>query len=460
MQDKPRFARHVVLALLVIAWVAASAASIRQRELEWLRYIRIDVVWMQALLLAVGIYSAILVSVGTFSRSCRRPPAAPAEHFVSIVVPAKDEEAVIEATVRTLCALDYADESGRACYEVIVVDDHSTDQTAAILSRLAAELPLRAVQTPDGSVGKAAALNFGFAQARGDVVAVFDADARVASDFLRVMVPHLSGERVGGVQSRLLAYNGEQNEVTRKQDGEYRLFLHGVQQGRQLTGGMVMLIGNGLLLRRAAFDEVGGWNEEALTEDIDLSIRLHLAGWTVRYTQDAVVWQEAVPSLRQYIRQRSRWMEGGMLCLGEYLPSILFGRASLFRRLDMFLILAGGQIFALSLITTNLFGLPRLLGSLVLYLHLPDWFTKLVWLVGLAAALVSALKVSRWRPADAVKLLVRFSVFSLLTPLLAMLAAEQYVRRAFTGRFSWTKTAHGMSDAARRWVAAGSDDEA
>jgi 1,2-diacylglycerol 3-beta-glucosyltransferase len=454
-------ARHVVLVLLALSWIIAAASSVRIRDLTWLQYLRIDLVWLQVLLLGVGIYGTFLVVAGTFTRPSKRGAGARADdHFVSIVVPAKNEAAVIEPTVRSLCALDFADGTGRSRYEVIVVDDGSTDGTGAILTQLTTELPLRIVRTADGSIGKAAALNLATAHARGDLLAVFDADARVAPDYLRLMVSHLTDDRVGGVQGRRAIYNGTQNQLTRKQEEEYRLFLHASQQARALTGGMVTLVGNGLLVRRAALDDVGGWNEEALTEDIDLSFRLHLWGWTIAYCPDALIWEEAVPTLREYVRQRSRWVEGGMFCLGEHLPAILFARFGLFKRVDMVLFLTGSLIFALSAITTNLFSVPRLLGSLVLYFQLPWWLTKLVWIGGSAVLVISALHATRWRLGHAVMLLVRFAVFSLVTPVCAVIAGFRYVRRAVTGRLVWDKTAHGGSAAARSWVTMPSEEDA
>jgi cellulose synthase/poly-beta-1,6-N-acetylglucosamine synthase-like glycosyltransferase len=460
MEAKPRSARHLVLVLLALIWVVATASSIRYRDLTWLQYLRIDLAWLQALLLVVGLYGTLLLVVGTFFRSRARSVAvSPDDHFVSIVVPAKNEESVIAPTLRGLCALDFAGSSGAPRYEVIVVDDRSTDGTGAVLARLSAELPIRVLRTGERSIGKAAALNLATSQARGDLIAVFDADARVAPDYLRLMLSRLSDERVAGVQGRRAIYNSMQNQLTRKQDEEYRLFLHAVQLARQIMGGMVTFVGNGLLLRREALADAGGWNEEALTEDVDLSMRLQLAGWEIMYCEDAVVWEEAVSTLREYVRQRTRWVEGGMFCLGEHLPAIVFGRTGVFRRLDMVLFLTGSLIFAMSMVTSNLFGVPRLLGSLVLYLQLPWWLTRLVWVGGSAVLLVSALRATRGRFLDALMLLVRFAGFSVLTPLCAVIAGVRYVRRAMTGTLVWEKTAHGVSDAARSWVAAGTEDE-
>ncbi len=443
MSGKPRTARHLVLGLLAVTWIICVLASIRHRDLEWLQYIRIDVVWLQVLLLGIGVYGTILLVAGTVTRSGRQPLPSPVPAFVSIILPAKDEQAVIEASVRSLCALDYSDQTGRPMFEVIVVDDCSTDQTAGILSRLSAELPIRVVRTAEGSVGKAAALNRGVAVSRGDLLAVFDADARVGPDFLRLMVAQAGGERTGGVQSRRMVYNAAMNHVTRRQDDEYRVVLHALQQARQVLGGMVSFVGNGLLVRRTALDDVGGWKEDALTEDLDLSTRLHLAGWEIQYCPEAVVWEEAVPTLRQFIRQRARWFEGSLGCLGDYLPSILFSRTSLFKRLDMLLFLAGSLFVLLGVVTTNLYGVPPLLGSLVLYLQLPRWITTWLPSAGLVSLIISVIVAVRGHLREAAMLIARLLAFSLVTPIVGAIAIRRYVRAAITGRVVWDKTLHG-----------------
>src|SRR2546428_9344174 len=190
-------------------------------------------------------------------------------------------------------------------------------------------------------------------------MAVCDADARVAPDFLRGMVASLIGWGADGVRSQRRLYNAGENLPSRIQEDEYRLFYHRLQRWRQVVGGMVAFSGNGLLLRRDALQELGGWNEDALTEDIDLSLRFPLAGHQIRYCEEAVVWEEAVPRLRDLMRQRIRWFEGAMRGLGDHLPAILFGRVTPFKRADMVIFLSGGPFVTLSLLTADGFGMIR-----------------------------------------------------------------------------------------------------
>lgn len=458
---RPHTTSHLVLATLGMMWLAAVVQSLRYHDLVWLQVLFIDITWLQALLLIAGGYGAFLVLVGALSRAARPMPlpVLTSRPFVSVIVPARNEEAVIESAVRSLCAMDYHD-GGVRQFEVIVVDDQSTDRTLAVLEKLAADVPLRIVRTPPGSVGKATALNRGITRARGDVIAIFDADARVALDFLQRTVPYLKGERVGGVQSLRLLYNAGQNLLTRSQDDEYRLFQRPLQRARRFLGGLVCFAGNGLLLKRDALDDVGGWNEDALTEDIDLSIRFHLAGWEIRYAEDAVVWEEAVPTLRDLIRQRVRWFEGAMRCLGDHLPAILFGRAAVLKRVDMLFFLSGTLIVTLGVLTTYLFAVIDVVGAVVLYLQLPRRLTTWPSAVFTGSLLLAMTVEARWRVWHVAVVLARTVAFSLLRLIVVPLAIRRYVRSAITGDMSWEKTAHGAraipdSGQAGGWAADG-----
>lgn len=444
--------RHLVLATLGLLWLAAIASSAHYRDITWLQYLFVDVKWIQIGLIITGGYGILLVLTGALARPApRRPPRPEVWPMVSVVVPAKNEDAVIEGTVRSLSALDYAPQGERR-FEIIVVDDCSTDRTHELLERLAAELPLTVVRTPKGSRGKAAALNLGIARARADVIAVFDADARVAPDFLQRMVPYLLEPGVGGVQGRRMLYNAGQNAVTRIQDDEYRLFQANLQRARRVLGGMVCFSGNGLLLRREALEEVGGWNEEALTEDIDLSVRFHLGGWPIRFCDEAVVWEEAVPDLRALLRQRTRWFEGAIRCLGDHLPAILFGRGSLFKRVDMLFFLGGALLVTLALLTTYLYALIDVAGAVVLYLQLPRRITTVSSALISASLILAVALEHRARPWPSLLALARIAGFSVHRLVVLPMAVYRYVRSAITGEVSWEKTAHGAASRPGIWT--------
>ncbi|MDR7522203.1 MAG: glycosyltransferase family 2 protein [Armatimonadota bacterium] len=436
MRTRPAAARHLVLASLALLWVGLVIRSISYRDALWFRYYVVDLVWLQSLFLVLAIFGGTVLLFGVATRR-PRPGRWPSPPSVSVIIPAKNEVRVIEGIVRDACGQAYP-----GPLEVIVVDDRSTDGTADLLEQLQAELRFTVVRTPPGSIGKAAALRAGVGCSRGDLIAVFDADARLAPDVLATMVRHLAEPHVGAVQGRRLVGNSRRNWLTRVQDDEYRVFQTLLQRARQAVGAFVCLAGNGLIVKRAALDAVGGWNDEALTEDIDLTVRLHLHGWEVRYCYEARIWEEGVVTLRDLVRQRERWFEGALHCLGDYLPDILIGRMPLLRRLDALFFLSGALLSTLAAFTGYFYGMLGLTHAAVVFVHLPSRVMVTASAVLTAALLAAVTAEVGLRPDRLAGVLVRWTLFSLHTLLIVPLAIRHYVYGAVTGARDWRKTAH------------------
>lgn len=242
-------------------------------------------------------------------------PASSYHPFVSIVVPAHNEAAVIAETVKNLLALDYDN-----C-ELWVMDDRSSDGTADVLKRLAQEYPpgrFHYFVRPETALpGKSAVLNDALEKVQGEVIAVFDADGRVKPDFLTHVIPFLAEPGIGALQVRKAIANSGTNLLTRCQHHEYLLDAY-VQTGRDIIHGAVELRGNGQLIKRAALESVGGWTEETITDDLDLSTKLHLAGWDIRFLADATVEEEGIIRFKPLLKQRRRWAEGSLKRYLEY----------------------------------------------------------------------------------------------------------------------------------------------
>lgn len=252
--------------------------------------------------------------------------------FVSIMVPCHCEEFVIRQTVENIMELEYEH------FELIVIDDRSTDNTAMILRGMEVEFEgkLKAlVRDFDSFPGKSAVLNEAFEIAKGEVICVFDADARIKSDFLTRILPKLAPKDVGAIQARKVVSNRDYNFLTRCQDNEMALDSH-FQCGRDSIKGAVELRGNGQLIKREALISVGGWNNHTITDDLDLSTRLHLNRWDVRFCLDVEVYEEGVLTFGSLIKQRRRWIEGSVRRYLDYFQDMLTSRTiSLFARVDM-----------------------------------------------------------------------------------------------------------------------------
>lgn len=251
--------------------------------------------------------------------------------YVSILIPAHNEAVVIANTIENIIQLEYPR------YEIIVIDDRSTDNTAEVLDTICKKYSKVKYfsRTKEAFPGKSAVLNDALKIAKGEAILVFDADARVKPDFLKELVPSLEPHQVGAVQARKVIINREQNFLTRCQDNEMAVDTH-FQVGRDAVKGAVELRGNGELIKRIALEDVGGWNIYTITDDLDLSTRLQIKGWDVRFCSDVCVYEEGVPSYIPLLKQRRRWIEGSIRRYLEHFVDVLTSKnMSLRVSLDM-----------------------------------------------------------------------------------------------------------------------------
>ncbi|HLJ60317.1 MAG TPA: glycosyltransferase family 2 protein [bacterium] len=442
MRDRARVRRKMLLVVLGLAWLGVTTVGLVHR----------DVAWVSVIFFVSGVYGTILMVAGILPRRPDTVPGTGYAPFVSVIVPARNEQGVIADTVRCLCGLDYADPDGCPRFEVIVVDHRSTDRTPQVLDALRRTLAFTVVRpTPEDGVGKAVALNVGLAAARGEAICVFDADARVAPDFLARLVPYLGRPGVAGVQARKLVYEGGRNALMRAQEDDYIVFQTLTQRSRHRIGGAVILTGNGLITRRDALEAVGGWNEDALTEDIDLTIRYALRGWTVHYCEHVVVWEEAVPTWRALIQQRTRWSEGSLRCLFDHAAALVRAPVPWRKRLDFLVFLSSSLVMALSMIASYGYLVEQWVSdatsrglsvadALPVRGHQPMY--TYYWIVVMLATIVA---IAIERKPGALMLAWssgRYIAFAMHQIVTLPLALYRYSRSVFTGRFEWMKTEH------------------
>jgi 1,2-diacylglycerol 3-beta-glucosyltransferase len=295
-----------------------------------------NTVWGLALLCTfMSVYTIFTtLSYKLQRRKLQKFPVAVNENykpFVSVMIPAHNEESVISSTVENVLGMDYEN------FEIIVIDDRSSDNTASVIKDLESryEKVIALIRPKDAFPGKSAVLNDAFKIAKGEAVLVFDADATVEADFLSKLIPNLEPKDVGAVQARKIIRNKNQNLLTRCQNNEYTMDTH-FQVGRDSIKGAVELRGNGELIKREALEDIGGWNNYTIVDDLDMSTRLHIKGWDVRFCIDAVVYEEGICYLKPLYRQRRRWLEGTIRRYLEYFGDVLFSKKmSLRASLDM-----------------------------------------------------------------------------------------------------------------------------
>ncbi len=262
--------------------------------------------------------------------------------YVSLLVAAKNEQQVIGTLVESLLRIDYP----ATRYDLWIIDDYSTDQTPQILDNLALRYPRLNVihRGPDATGGKSGALNLVWPQTQGDILAVFDADAQVPEDLLRHVVPmfeprgdlseQATASQVGAVQVRKAIANAHTNFWTRGQKAEMAFDSY-MQERRIAVGGIGELRGNGQFVRRAAIAQCGGWNEATITDDLDMTIQLHLLQWDIGLLFAPAVKEEGVTSVRALWHQRNRWAEGGFQRYLDYWRQLAKNRLGWKKSFDM-----------------------------------------------------------------------------------------------------------------------------
>lgn len=297
----------------------------------------VNTLWGYVLLLTFmaiyGVYST--VALQHKKRKLKKQPIKINENFkpfVSIMIPAHNEETVITNTVENIMQLNYQN------FEIIVIDDRSSDNTASVIKNIELKYKDKVkalIREQNAFPGKSAVLNDALKLAKGEAILVFDADATVEPDFLNKMIPCLEPADVGAVQARKVIKNGSYNLLTRCQYNEYVLDTY-LQVGRDAIKGAVELRGNGELIKRQALEDINGWNNYTITDDLDMSTRLHIKGWDVRYCVSAEVYEEGIVYVVPLYRQRRRWLEGTIRRYLEYSSEAIKSTTmSLRAKLDM-----------------------------------------------------------------------------------------------------------------------------
>ncbi len=305
-------------------------------------------------LLAVVVLMMLLHTAYTFFAQFHRrhnphPLNANYQPSIDIFVSAHNEENVIRATTEKLLALSYPK------LHIYIINDRSVDATWDELNCVHTNYTsMSSTETATATIiqvnnkltyinrklsafpGKAAALNDALLASRGEVICVLDADASIADDFLPKIVRYLDDPSVGAVQAQKVISNPEKNFLTRCQYHEYAMDAY-LQMGRDTIRGATELRGNGELVKRDALEHLGGWNEDTLTDDLDLSTCLHINGWDIRFSPETMVLEEGVATWEGFIKQRRRWAEGSMRrYLNYFLQLFTPGNLSLNQIFDTF----------------------------------------------------------------------------------------------------------------------------
>lgn len=240
----------------------------------------------------------------------------------TILIPAHNEEMVIRRTVESMCRLVYP----RDRLKIMVINDGSKDRTREIVLELAAQddrVVLFDVPQGQGGKGKSRALNLGIRQVDAEIIAIYDADNTPDPDALRYLVAQLIlHPELGAVLGKFRTVNKNATLLTRFINIETLGFQSMLQAGRWQMHHIATLPGTNFVMRAALIAELGGWDEEALTEDSELSIRIYEHGYRIKYIPYAVTYEQEPQEWAVWIRQRMRWVRGNNYVIGKFFRHI------------------------------------------------------------------------------------------------------------------------------------------
>ncbi len=258
--------------------------------------------------------------------------------FVTIQLPIFNEQFVIERLIEACCHLDYP----RDRFEIQVLDD-STDETRQVAAEIVERYrngcngqpqPIVHIHRTNRHGYKAGALDHGLKTAKGEYVAIFDADFVPPRDWLMQVIHHFAEPEIGMVQTRWTHLNREYSFLTQVEaillDGHFVL-EHG---GRSRSNVFFNFNGTAGMWRRCVIDDAGGWQHDTLTEDTDLSYRAQLKGWRFKYLQHVECPAELPIEMTAFKTQQARWAKGLIQTSKKILPRVLRSDAPFHTKLE------------------------------------------------------------------------------------------------------------------------------
>lgn len=279
--------------------------------------------------------------------------------FVTVQLPIFNEMYVIERLIDSIAQFDYP----RDRFEIHILDD-STDETVEITRKKVAEYKAKGFQIEqilrkERQGFKAGALRDAMPFARGEFIAIFDADFLPRPDFLKKTIPFFQDEQTGVVQTRWEHINESYSLITKLQAIQLNVHFTVEQAGRMRGDFLLQFNGTAGVWRRQTIEEAGGWEADTLTEDLDLSIRAQLKGWKIQYLEQIGSPAELPAEMNSLKSQQFRWMKGGAETARKMLPTVWRSDLSLRQKIQATSHLLSSSVF-LFVFLTGVFSVPLL----------------------------------------------------------------------------------------------------
>lgn len=362
---------------------------------------------------------------------------------ISIIIPCYNEAETALETFSALAAIDYPD------YEIVAVNDGSKDSTAIILEGLAESIPQLRVVNLAKNQGKATAMNIGALLARHELLVLIDGDALLDPYALRWVAWYFRLPHLGGLTGNPRIRN-RTSILGRLQVGEFSSIIGLIKRAQATYARLFTVSGVICAFRKRALHEAGWWSPRTLTDDVDITWRVQLAGWRITYAPNVITWILMPETLRGLWRQRLRWAEGGGQMLIDNAIPILLGKGP--SLLPVYLNALLAIVWSYCMIVTVGIGflhavnLP-ILTRLPTFSLIPEWYGLTLCVTYLLQATLSTSLERRFEPGMRSSLfwIIWYPIaFWMLSAITAAFALPRAMFRHRSGRTTWVSPDRGL----------------
>ena len=373
--------------------------SVLEVDLSFLFVVAVILIWfMIAYQFALTIFGYI-----NYLKSFREKNAVDASHYdfpsCTILIPAHNEAMVIGATVESMLKLEYPKEK----LTILVINDGSKDETASIVQEFVKRDPrvvLFTVPPGEGGKGKSRALNLALKQVNSDVIAIYDADNTPHPKALYYLVAQLmTHKELGGVIGKFRTVNKNATLLTRFINIETLSFQSILQAGRWQMHNIATLPGTNYVVWTHLIRSLDGWDEEALTEDSELSIRIYEKGYKIKYIPYALTYEQEPQEWKVWLKQRMRWVRGNNYVIAKFFKEIPKFKSKRLAFDILYTLLLYYVFFAAILISDALFIVS---GLSLVSIALPGPYT-LVWVFAFFLFILEILLAISYDSEDSLK---------------------------------------------------------
>lgn len=364
--------------------------------------------------------------------------------FVSIMIPAHNEEKVIGRTLKALIRLDYPQDR----YEIIVINDNSKDETGIIIEEMKALYPKTLINHIQvigerGGKGKSNALNIGYQEAKGEYLVIYDADNTPNKMSLLYLVHTIANhEDYGAVIGQFRTRNKDRNLLTKFINIETLSFQWMAQAGRWKLLGLCTIPGTNFIIRRSIIEGMGGWDKNAIAEDTEISLRIYNMGYKIAFMPLAITYEQEPETIPVWLKQRSRWVSGNIYVLFKHLlhPTHINSFRVIF---DLFYYFSVYVLFLISIILSHFLFLMGIFSSIrvqVVGNFLVIWILSyLVFLLQISIALSN--EKGEIHPENVVLIALMYFTYCQMWLVVSIMGIIHYLRSVVLQQgINWYKT--------------------